>query len=554
MALALVFGLAALVGRGYLAAATPAGHDAVYYLPRYVEFYQSLTEGVLVPRWAPDLGNGYGQPLFLFTPPLFYYLVAAGHVAGLGLHAASGAAVLLILTTAGCGMFLLARSVFGPPGGLLAAAAYLTGPYFLATLFARYAMGDFTAFAFLPYAAWGITQVAMATRAVAMVTGSLGVAAVALSSNHVALMTLPALTLTVSVIALQRQSLVALVRGGLGLGLGLGVAAFFWLPALLERTYVHVDRAVRGVYDYGFHFLEPRQILWTPWGYGGSVGGPDDGLALSLGAGHVLLAAVALAAGLLRYRRRPSGALPLVCGALVLTLGCVMSVEAARPLWSGMPVLQYLQFPWRFLSLASAACGFLAGGATLAWPSGGRQLAGALVVAALLAAPQVWVAHPPPAEYDLPEALTPRNIADWRLVGSNAQEFEPIWVRERPSEPATAPLSVLTGQATWNAVTLGATVREIEAHVPETARIRLNTHFFPGWKLWVNEVERPIKPNPAGLIEVDLPQGPSEIRLVFADTPPRLAGAVLSVCSAGVLMLATTVIVSRARARRRAET
>ena len=44
------------------------------YFPRLVEVHQNITHGVLLPRWAPDLGRGAGQPLFLVHPPMFYYL------------------------------------------------------------------------------------------------------------------------------------------------------------------------------------------------------------------------------------------------------------------------------------------------------------------------------------------------------------------------------------------------------------------------------------------------------------------------------------------------
>ena len=40
--------------------------------PRLVEFARAVSDGQLPPIWAPDLGNGYGQPLFEFAPPLVY--------------------------------------------------------------------------------------------------------------------------------------------------------------------------------------------------------------------------------------------------------------------------------------------------------------------------------------------------------------------------------------------------------------------------------------------------------------------------------------------------
>src|SRR5260370_25632163 len=50
-----------------LTAKIPAGHDALAYLPRLVEFHENLAHGVLLPRWAPDLGRVGGQPVVLFN-------------------------------------------------------------------------------------------------------------------------------------------------------------------------------------------------------------------------------------------------------------------------------------------------------------------------------------------------------------------------------------------------------------------------------------------------------------------------------------------------------
>ncbi|TEU19093.1 MAG: hypothetical protein E3J21_04590 [Anaerolineales bacterium] len=126
------------------------GHDALAYLPRTVEFYEGLRAGQLFPRWAPDLGAGYGQPFFNFNPPLFYYVSAFFHLLGFGFVASQNLACFALLLLAGLGMYMLAGEVFGPRGGLVSAVAYLFAPYLLVTLYVRHALADFAAFAFIP--------------------------------------------------------------------------------------------------------------------------------------------------------------------------------------------------------------------------------------------------------------------------------------------------------------------------------------------------------------------------------------------------------------------
>ena len=47
-----------------------------------MSFYESLKEGVFIPRWSSEMIYGYGYPLFLFAYPLPYYLTAFFHFLG----------------------------------------------------------------------------------------------------------------------------------------------------------------------------------------------------------------------------------------------------------------------------------------------------------------------------------------------------------------------------------------------------------------------------------------------------------------------------------------
>ena len=139
-----------------------SGHDSLEYLPRTVEFYTGLQGGQWFPRWAPDLSAGYGQPFFSFNPPLHYYASALFHFLGFSFVSAqnlASAASCWPWRRWACTCFA-GTLIAGRRGGLVAATAYLTAPYLLVALFVRHALADFTAFAFLPWALWGVAQFA----------------------------------------------------------------------------------------------------------------------------------------------------------------------------------------------------------------------------------------------------------------------------------------------------------------------------------------------------------------------------------------------------------
>jgi len=121
-----------------------------------VEFHENIRHGILLPRWAPDLSHGTGQPLFLYNPPLFYYLAEVWHLLGFDLVTAINLACVVIVLASAAGMFLLAELYFGELGGWLAAAAYLYAPYFSVDLYVRSALAEFAAFPFFAFTLYGL--------------------------------------------------------------------------------------------------------------------------------------------------------------------------------------------------------------------------------------------------------------------------------------------------------------------------------------------------------------------------------------------------------------
>src|SRR5262249_27574676 len=131
------------------------GHDAYEYFPRVIEVHQNVSHQIVLPRWAPDLGRGFGQPLFIFRPPFFYWIAEAWHLLGWDVVTAVNLACIVLVFAAAFAMFLLGRLYFGDTGGWLATTAYLYAPYFAVDLYVRSALEEFAAFALFAIALYG---------------------------------------------------------------------------------------------------------------------------------------------------------------------------------------------------------------------------------------------------------------------------------------------------------------------------------------------------------------------------------------------------------------
>lgn len=513
------------------------GHDSLAYLPRNVEFWEGLKAGQIFPRWAPDLGAGYGEPTFNFNPPAFYYLSAFFHAFGVGFIASEDLAAFTLLALAGAGMYFLAQSFFGRQGGLVAAIAYVFAPFLLSRLYVSHAMADYTAFAFLPWALWGLHEYVTGGRYRFLLLGSVSVALIFLSSSAVSLFFFPTLAVLAAALAWRERTRAAAIRGGWLLLLGAGLAAFFILPALIETKFVHIERREERL-DWHDHFLYVWQFLYGSWGYGTSVAGSGDGLSFALGFAH--LGAVVAALAVLRrlWRETWRTATVVVAAFAVLAAGVFFSSNLSEPLWEVLTPLYPLQFPWRFLVLAAVSTSFLFGAPFLLLRERPRAAYGlmALAIGAVLLF-NLPNAHPPD-HLALNEAdYSPANIVANRIPAS-AREFEPIGVTQFPQATPTQKLEFTTGKASVATSRVEPDYYRFAVSVTSATNVRVNTFYFPGWQLYIDGGRRELSHgNPQGLMEFSLPPGLHIVELRWGSTEARTWGAWLSVLALLLLVL-----------------
>ncbi len=66
----LVFLLSLIPLTSLLPNGLPVTHDGQDHIARIANFYSSLSEGNIVPRWAENLNWGFGHPVMMFLYPL----------------------------------------------------------------------------------------------------------------------------------------------------------------------------------------------------------------------------------------------------------------------------------------------------------------------------------------------------------------------------------------------------------------------------------------------------------------------------------------------------
>jgi hypothetical protein len=372
----LVIALALLAAHPFLARPSlPRATDAELHVFRAAELGHALRGGAGYVRWAPDLWYGYGYPIFNYYAPLTYYLANAfALLPGLDIVAGVKALFILGLLLAAVGAFLLGRDLFGLRAGLVAAAAYTFSPYIL--FVNPHMRGDLPECFALALFPWMMRAGVRAFRpqlsglrfrapSLTPLIAAYAVLWAALILTH----NLMALILSVIFVAWQayqianrklqiancKSQFVSLV---MLVALAAGLSAFFWLPFVAERGAVHLTVIGEGHFDFHNHFVAWRSLLAPSRPL--DLGATAPKFQYNLGLAQWLLALPAIPlAGL--YRRRPQGralAFFAACSAWLVFL--MLSPSAF--VWEHVPLMPYIQFPWRLLGPAALTLAMCAAG------------------------------------------------------------------------------------------------------------------------------------------------------------------------------------------------
>ncbi|MEI8345238.1 MAG: hypothetical protein WCG06_04115, partial [Candidatus Omnitrophota bacterium] len=161
--LAVYFLLAAASVLSSLALLRPGfiqGHDLPFQLTLVAEYASCLGQGVFPVRWAPHLEAGYGNPMFIFSPPLFPLVASVWALLSGGQLLIGIKAALLILKFIGLlGMYRLSGVFFGKKSGLVSALFFAFAPYVAIDLFTRDAFQEFAGLCLIPWVFYSMARI-----------------------------------------------------------------------------------------------------------------------------------------------------------------------------------------------------------------------------------------------------------------------------------------------------------------------------------------------------------------------------------------------------------
>jgi hypothetical protein len=525
-----------------------SGHDFEFHVASWLDVAGQWKEGIVFPRWTEWANHGFGEPRFIFYPPLSWllgpllsFLVPWNYV--------PVAFIVLVQSFAGVSAFAFVRRILPARAALFGAVCYAANPNALLIIYMRSDYAELLASAFFPLLfltaleLGGVLANRSRSKGRAAVFFSMAFAAVWLSNAPAGVMASYSAVLLFAWMAFSARSWEPLARGAAGIALGFGLTAFYLVPAAYEQRWVNIGQALSS------GLLPSQNFLYT------IIDDPEHTLfnwiASTTAMVMIVVAAVASLAGHCPvgltggaeprpYKETDAGhtskaVLEQVWRALLLldAFAVLLMLRPSSLLWQWFPKLRFVQFPWRWMSILAVPFAYFLAAAVanrrFRWIWLGAVLVGLSAMATFFVRTTWW-------DSDDVDTLRAGVAAGAGFEG--VDEYDPLG-DDHYNLPAKAAQAAIV--ADFSDAAAGGTIlvqhwtvteKSLRVTLREPARLALRLLNYPAWRVELNG--SPVVPESAtdsGQMVLELPAGESQVTVRFVRTADRTLGGILSLVS-----------------------
>ena len=509
-----------------------SGHDFGFHAASWLDAAGQWKEGIFFPRWTEWANYGFGEPRFIFYPPLSWMLGATlGFV--LPWNAVPGIFIVMAQTVAGLCSFALARRFLPVSAALFGAACYAANPYALLIVYMRSDFAELLACALMPLVALtalqlcGLRENRRRSLPRAMGFFAVAFAGVWLSNAPAGVIASYSVAIIFAWVAVEEKSLRPLWRGAGGLALGFGLTSFYLLPAAYEQRWVNIAQALSSG-------LQPSDnFLYT------MVNDPEHNVFNWIASSvAILLVVMTGIVGIAAHRKTAQaaeGSETRKLWRVLLLLSAAATILMIRPsavFWEHLPKLRFVQFPWRWMAvLAVPYAYFLAAVVArrrVLWIWGAAVIVVIGGTAAFLVRSAWWDSEDIPV---LQEAIA----NDQGFEGTD--EYDPAGddhynLTEKTPRVQILPVEDAEASAPKAEVRIArwsAEEKDLRVTSSQPLRVGLRLLNYPAWRVEVNgKAVTPQHAETNGQMILPLSPGPQRITAKFVRTRDRKLGIALS--------------------------
>ncbi|MEP6849247.1 MAG: 6-pyruvoyl-tetrahydropterin synthase-related protein [Acidobacteriota bacterium] len=519
----------------------PDGYDTPQHL-RFVETYQNaISTGTIIPSWASVDNFGFGSIGIRFYPPLAHYLMAFVQSIVHDWFDTIWITCYFWMILGSIGIYFWAKEYLEAPASAIAAILFATMPYHLTELYVYVLLAEFAAISVLPFCFLFATRVIRYGR-------PLDVLLFALAYSTLILTHLPSIIIGSIGLGIYCLCIIdwanfwkPVLNFAVAFGITLSATAFYLVRLVTEVNWVKHNESqffATDIYNYR-QYLFPMILNPDPRFWKKMVLLVDIPTFLTFL--FLLPPVFALIFKAVKKKDDPAKQ-KLFAGLSVLGLFLIflLSMPSAF-VWDHVSILQKVQFPFRFLSLA---CVIASIGVATAIPALqtrfpslkkaiGYAVFGLLFATALFTLTQVI----------LPSDPFPREKFREKIESMQKEPgcrcWWPTWADSRAfndsHRAAASDRAVIIKN--WDEGT-----RSVSVAPGEATNLRIATFWYPYWRASINGRAADSLPDEFGAISIPLGPERSEVSVRFQE-PAFVGAAKYFSLAAWVLLFASLVAV-----------
>ncbi len=325
--------------------------DYEHHAARLANYFLALKQGQIMPRWAPNLNDGFGYPVFNYTYHTPYVVGSTFHALGFAIELSLNLTVLVALIIGVLGIYLCARIVkIDRWLSWLLSLFYIANPYILLTIFWRGAVGELYAYACIPFllatTMTGNTKRSQTSQRLLLFSQVILLSILILS--HIPFAAFAILSI-IGWLFFRSSSRKKLMQFLISLLLSILLTGWYWIPAQFEQSFTTYS-AGTSLSQYATQFTIASDLLrvWRT-----SLSSEYFLQTLQLGFVPILAvsAAVIVLIGKPNFAKHSN-----TLYWILIIIGSIMIMDPiSKPIWDVIYPLQILQYPWRLLAIVNIA-------------------------------------------------------------------------------------------------------------------------------------------------------------------------------------------------------
>ena len=323
-------------------------HDFGYHLIYSQHFSEQFWQGEFYPRWLQNMNSGFGSPTFFFYAPIPYYFTSLFsplfHYNTLSCNEL-GLSSSLALVASGLTAYFWLREIVPKNSALIASIVYMAWPYHLSVdLYTRFAFAEYWSFVWMPLILYFSIKIVRGSR-LNIIGLAIGVALLALTHLPTFIIFFPVFIGYALFMASRNQWKIVFVRLSLAIIIGSGLSAIYWFPAMMTQESISMDAILTEKFYYANNFLftgpkvDHDKNFWRLL----------EVLTMLTGGLAFCTWKISQIYSELTSRRESNYWM------IIAMLSLFMTLPLSQLIWNVFPVVQRIQFPWRFNTILTVA-------------------------------------------------------------------------------------------------------------------------------------------------------------------------------------------------------